>query len=260
MIFDKLLTVVKNGDMADIFTIIDSSFAGDPLVGKMMMVYSDKAAAGELDKAVMEELLQAVKNTVWVSPMIICQECGEKQLRIFWDKVVNKNSAIVLGGGHISQPLVQILALLDFAVTVIDDRPEFANTLRFPEAKEVICDSFQQALKKVTIDSGTAVIIVTRGHRYDLDCLRVAMHSNARYLGMIGSRKRVREALALLEEEGAPLDLKERLKAPIGLAIHAETPAEIAVSIAAEVVSVFRGGYGGSLSKEEVRYGSGHTK
>jgi xanthine dehydrogenase accessory factor len=168
--------------------------------------------------------------------------------RLFWDRVVHKSRAVVFGGGHISQPLVQLLLLLEFEVTVVDDRPEFANKARFPGAHQVICDNFHKVLKELTIYPDTAIIIVTRGHRYDMDCLRAVMHYKTRYLGMIGSRRRIREIVNVMREEGAPEDLEERLRAPIGLDIKAETPAEIAVSIVAEVITVFRGGSGLPLS------------
>jgi len=197
--------------------------------------------------------LDKIKILSWTKPMILSleDESGEKY-RIFWDRISNQYNAVVFGGGHISQPLVQMLTLLDFVVTVVDDRPEFANQSRFPGAHKVICDSFQQSFKHLSIDNNTAVILVTRGHRYDMECLRATMGSNARYLGMIGSRKRVTEVLNVLREEGAPEDLQRRIKAPIGLDIKAETPAEIAVSIVAEVISVFRGGGdGASLSRRK---------
>jgi xanthine dehydrogenase accessory factor len=262
MIFDNLLSVINNGDMADILTIIESSLPHDPQVGKMMIVYENGKVEGDLDKEVMDKLLAAVQETAWNGPVVIClEDFLARQYRIFWDRVVHGHKAIVLGGGHISQPLVRILAILDFEVTVVDDRPEFANAARFPNARTVICDSFQRALESLQIDRDAAVIIVTRGHRYDLDCLRAVMHRETRYLGMIGSRKRVREIMELLQQEGAPPGLRERLKAPIGLAIKAETPQEIAVSIAAEIISVFRGGSGRSLSREmEVLHGPSYCK
>ncbi|SDF35779.1 XdhC family protein [Sporomusa acidovorans] len=240
--FHKLLSIVRNGGKADTLTVIDCNPAEPDLVGKMIVVDEDGQAAGQVETGVIEEILAALRKTEWIQPTVLSVEGKQGTIyRLFWDRVVKKPCAIVFGGGHVSQPLVQMLALVDFEVTVIDDRPEFANKARFPGAQQVICQSFQSAVKDLAIDQDTAVIIVTRGHRYDLDCLRATMGSNARYLGMIGSRKRIRECLSLLKEEGAPAALEQRLRAPIGLNIKAETPAEIALSIAAEVVAVFRG-------------------
>ncbi|SMD11586.1 XdhC family protein [Sporomusa malonica] len=250
MIFNKLLPVMDSGGTVDIVTVIDSSPDNCNHIGQMLLIHTNGRLDGcQLDNFVSEKILDIVRNTVWTKPTTIwIEDQAGGKYRFFWDRIVNKFRAIVLGGGHISQPLVQMLSLLDFEVTVIDDRPEFANQARFPGVYRVICTSFQPVLKDLTVDNDTAIVIVTRGHRYDMDCLRATMRSNARYLGMIGSRRRIREIVNLLQDEGAPEGLERRLRAPIGLDIKAETPAEIAVSIAAEVVSVFRGGSGCPLS------------
>ena len=243
MIFNKLLSVLTSGKVVNIFTIIDSTDKNCSHIGEIMILQPDGTVDGYLDKYILERILCIVRQSEWTKPVSIWIETQPGiKYRIFWDRMVNKSRAIVLGGGHISQPLVQMLSLLDFAVTVVDDRPEFANQSRFPGADQVICDSFQLTLKNLTVDKETAVIIVTRGHRYDMDCLRAIMWSDVRYLGMIGSKRRIKEIINLLHEEGVPENLEARLKAPIGLDINAQTPAEIAISIAAEVVSAFRGG------------------
>ncbi len=254
MVFHNLLTEVGKGEVVDIFTVIDSSVKDSADIGKMLLVHPDGRKEGHMDERLFGQIQALRHDKKWKKPVAVWFETqeGDKH-RVFWDRIFNKFQAIVLGGGHISQPLVQILSLLDFDVTVIDDRPDFANQARFPGAAKVICESFQPALKKLTIGNDTALIIVTRGHRYDLDCLRAIIGEKARYLGMIGSKRRVLEIINLLKEEGAPDGFAEQLRAPIGLDIEAETPAEIAVSIAAEVVSVFRGGTSQPLSKcEEV--------
>ena len=110
---------------------------------------------------------------------------------------------ILLGGGHVAQPLCRYAADLGFAVTVVDDRPSFANTGRFPEAAEVICRDFPGALRQLRVNERDYVSVITRGHRYDADCLRTILSGPfPRYLGMIGSRRRVAGLLRLLEEEG----------------------------------------------------------
>jgi xanthine dehydrogenase accessory factor len=252
MILNKLLSVLDGERAVDILTVIDSAPKSEQHIGQMLIIYADGTVDGQFDEDMVQKILAKVQATLWEKPVTISVEdqLGRKY-RIFWDRIVNKARAIVFGGGHISQPLVQVLALLDFEVTVVDDRPEFANQARFPGAHQVICENFHKFLQGLTIDDATAVIIVTRGHRYDMDCLRAVMGSNTRYLGMIGSRRRIREIVHVLREEGAPEDLERRLRAPIGLDIKAETPAEIAVSIAAEVIAVLRGGSGRSLSGQK---------
>lgn len=247
--FDQLLAALDSGETVDILTVLDTSSPQREMIGQMVLVYQDGRSSSRLPEEVVRTLVETVRAAVWNKPeqLLIDDKQGE-WFRFFWDRAARPLRAIVFGGGHISQPLVRILSLLKYQVTVIDDRPDFANRARFPEARNIICDSFRNCFSALSIDDNTAVIIVTRGHRYDTDCLRATMNSRARYLGMIGSRKRVRETLELLRAEGASPELVQRLRAPIGLAIGAETPEEIAVSIAAEVVAVFRGGNGQPLS------------
>lgn len=251
--FTKLLSIMDCGEAVDILTVIASEPEDQKHIGTMLIIHGDGQVDGQVDAEFIQLALDKVRTMGWSKPVdIMVEDSLGRKYRIFWDRITNHLRAIVFGGGHISQALISILSLLDFAVTVVDDRPEFANQSRFPGAQQVVCDSFQHFLRQdLMIDNNTAVIIVTRGHRYDLECLRATMHSNARYLGMIGSRRRIRELLQVVKQEGAPLDLAERLKAPIGLDIHAETPAEIAVSIAAELVATFRGGTGVSLSSRK---------
>lgn len=148
---------------------------------------------------------------------------------------------ILLGGGHIAQPLCRYAADLGFSVTVVDDRPSFANQARFPEADQIICNAFPAAIQSLDIRGNDYVAVITRGHRYDADCLRAILAGTfPRYLGMIGSKRRVIALLNLLEEEGFPRDALAKIHAPIGIAINALTVKEIAISIAAELIQCRR--------------------
>lgn len=146
---------------------------------------------------------------------------------------------ILLGGGHVCQPLSRYAADLEFDVAVVDDRPSFANAVRFPEAGQVICDSFEHAIGQLSIAKYDFVCVITRGHRHDAACLRVLLAGEQpRYLGLIGSRRRTIELFNMLEEEGFDRAKIDRIHTPIGLSIGAETPKEIAISILAELISV----------------------
>lgn len=148
---------------------------------------------------------------------------------------------ILLGGGHIAQPLCRYGADLGFVVTVVDDRPSFANRVRFPEAKEVICDAFPEALRSLKVNEQDYVAVITRGHRYDADCLRTILAGTfPKYLGMIGSKRRVIALLKLLEDEGLPCEKLDKIHAPIGVDINALTVKEIAISIVAEIIQCRR--------------------
>ncbi|MDD5986207.1 MAG: XdhC family protein [Eubacteriales bacterium] len=154
------------------------------------------------------------------------------------EPVLPKERLIVLGGGHISLSLCEFAAQCGFEVHVCDDRPAFANTQRFPHAAEVICDSFENAIRDLKITSCDYVVIVTRGHTHDADCLRVLLPGTfPAYLGLIGSRRRVGGLFDMLEEEGLPRELMDRICTPIGLSIGAVTPEEISISILAELIA-----------------------
>jgi len=161
-------------------------------------------------------------------------------------EVIERYSAkprlIILGCGHIALPLSQFGAKLGFGVIVYDDRPSFANVVRFPEADQVICDRFEELSKNIHITKNDYIIIVTRGHRHDSLCLRSLLKSEAdpRYIGMIGSKRRIGIVKQQLEEETGEAEKLSKLHAPIGLAIGAVTPEEIAVSILAEVIQDMR--------------------
>jgi xanthine dehydrogenase accessory factor len=150
---------------------------------------------------------------------------------------------VIVGAGHIAVPLARLGVELGFAVSVLDDREAFATDERFDPAVTVRrADFADDPFAGITIDARTYVALVTRGHRWDFDCLQrlLALAEPPRYIGMIGSRRRVRAALqALLAAGVAPAELAV-IRAPIGLAIGAETPAEIAVSIAGELIAVRR--------------------
>lgn len=161
-----------------------------------------------------------------------------------------KERLILLGAGHISQQVCKYAADLGWAVTVVDDRPDYANYTRFPAAEEVICRDFVSALRGLDINEADYVAVLTRGHRYDADCLRVILPGTMpRYLGMIGSRRRVAALYDLLEGEGQSRERMNAIHSPIGVSVNALSPKEIAISIVAELI--------GCRRKDVPRHGSG---
>ena len=160
---------------------------------------------------------------------------------------------IIVGAGHIARPLCTIGALLDFRVFVLDDRPRFATRERFPEAEEVRRVDFSDPFHNHAIGPWSHLVLVTRGHRYDYECLRRLLHLEPPpgYIGMIGSRRRVRATYVQLQEEGIPLSRIRTVRAPVGLDLGAETPEEIAVSVASELILHRRGGTGHPLADQE---------
>ena len=153
---------------------------------------------------------------------------------------------IVVGAGHVAQPMAHMGALLGYRVTVLDDRPDFATRERFPDAERLIRADFADPFADVVLHERSFLLLVTRGHKYDYECLVRALRADPApaYIGMIGSRRRVRATYVQLIEDGVDRALLERIHAPVGLDIGAETPEEIAVSVAAELVMLDRGGTG----------------
>ena len=160
---------------------------------------------------------------------------------------------VIVGAGHIAQPLCSMGAVMGFRVIVVDDRPDFATRERFPEADRVVRVDFRDPFADVPIHSTSHVVLVTRGHKYDFECLRHLLKTEVEppYVGMIGSRRRIRAAFSQLQGEGMPKDRLSRVRAPVGLDIGAETPVEIAVAVAAEIILQWRGGTGTPLAEQE---------
>jgi xanthine dehydrogenase accessory factor len=160
---------------------------------------------------------------------------------------------VIVGAGHIARPMSRMGSMLGFRVWVLDDRPDFATRERFPDADHLIRADFSDPFRDVRIHARSHVLLITRGHRYDYDCLVriLGMDPLPTYIGMIGSRRRVRATFVQLMDEGIPRALLARINAPVGLDIGAETPEEIAVAVAAELVKLIRGGTGASLRDVE---------
>lgn len=160
---------------------------------------------------------------------------------------------IVVGAGHIAQPMAHIGALLGYRVVVLDDRPDFATRERFPDADRLVKADFSDPFADVVLHERSHLLLVTRGHKYDYECLIRALRADPApaYIGMIGSRRRVRATYVQLIDEGISHELIDRIHAPVGLDIGAETPEEIAVSVAAELVMLDRGGTGAPLKGVE---------
>lgn len=158
--------------------------------------------------------------------------------KIFCDSLGQEKQLVICGGGHVSIPVIQIGIMMGFAVTVLEDRPHFADNARKAGAFRVICESFEDGLNKIPGNEDTFFVIVTRGHRYDQVCLEKILNKKHAYIGMIGSRLRIRRVKEVLLEKRCDETVLDQVHAPIGLDIGAETPAEIAVSIMAEIIEV----------------------
>ncbi len=165
--------------------------------------------------------------------------CGGT-LEVFVEPVLPPAILYVFGAGHVALHLCQAAANAGFDVTVADDRSSYATKERFPTAREVFAGDFDEAMQKLDPSESSYIVIVTRGHRDDMRILRWAVQTRARYVGMIGSKRKVIEIFKTLQQEGVPAHLFDRVHAPVGLDIGAVTPEEIAVAITAELIAIRR--------------------
>jgi xanthine dehydrogenase accessory factor len=165
--------------------------------------------------------------------------CGG-QLSVFIEPVVPQPRLYIFGAGHISKSISKIATMAGFATVIVDNREAFANPERFPEADEVFAEEYEDVFPKLPIRDTSYLVIVTRGHRDDMRVMRWAVGTNAKYIAMIGSKRKVIGVVKELEKEGIPREAFERAFAPMGLDIGAITPEEIAVSIVAEMIAVRR--------------------
>jgi xanthine dehydrogenase accessory factor len=165
--------------------------------------------------------------------------CGGS-LDIFVEPILATPTAYIFGGGHVSLYLAKVAIVAGFDVVVADDRPAFANKERFPDASETHAGPWEEIFPRLRINDFSYLVLVTRGHKGDLTCLRWALSTPARYIGMIGSKRKFIEIAKVLEGEGVAPEKLERVHSPIGLDIGALTPEEIAVAIVAEMIAVRR--------------------
>jgi xanthine dehydrogenase accessory factor len=164
--------------------------------------------------------------------------CGGT-MEVFMERIDPPRRAVIAGAGHVAYFVHRFLSLLDFQTVVVDPRPEFASAERFPGASLLVAP-FDGALAGLTLTPRDAVVLVTPGHQHDRAALELALASEAGYIGMIGSKTKVAKVFEALRRKGSTDEQLARVHAPVGIDIGAETPAEIGLAIAAEVVATFR--------------------
>jgi xanthine dehydrogenase accessory factor len=238
--FEKLSKLIAEVNQVALLTVTGGTDAG--LIGKKIIIAEDTVHLSELSEDLTELVL---KNVGWEKGKIESSkleiEVGrEDKIQLFYHCYSPPPRLIILGGGHVGAALCRVASNLDFELILIDDRPSFADRSIHPHADRLICDNFEQALEKLKPMPSDYIVIVTRGHRHDRLCLEKALSRNAAYVGMIGSRSRVKSQLRELASAGYAAAELARIHTPIGLDIGAVTEAEIAVSILAEVIQARR--------------------
>lgn len=253
---NRIAQALRGPDSVAIATVVESRGLPVPL-GRRLVVPAEGEASGSLGWAPLD--VQAIADARAAIDRGEARTTTHRfgavdglavygQADVLVEVFVPAPTLLICGAGHIAAPLAEIGKLSGFSVVVLDDRPSFANAERFPSADRIIVGDIEESLRSFPLRPDTYVVLVTRGHSYDVEGLRVAIHAPVAYLGMIGSKRRVWAVLKLLHDEGVPIEKLARVHAPIGIDIAAETPGEIAISIAAELIKVRRGGAVPSIS------------
>jgi len=253
-----LLASIRAREPVALATVIDG-----PNAGREAVVWFDKPplgtlGLGELESRVIadaQDVLRGRQHRLLRYPASTPAEQAVQlpisSFSVFVEVQRRTPELLIVGAGHIAMPLAQIAGLCDFSVTVLDDRPSFANQARFPTARQVIAAPLRETVRDMTMDADTFIVLVTRGHSQDVECLLEVLDRTVAYIGMIGSQRRVDAVFELLETEMGIDPVKfDRVYAPIGIAIGARSPAEIAVCITAEMINVLRGGPVVSISEK----------
>lgn len=252
---------VERGELVAMATVVRVQKGFPVPLGSKMVVWLRERVLGSLGDSKMEEeviersreAILAGHATSFVYPptttrTLRARRAAEAEVYV---EVPEAPTALVVGGGHIGHAVAKIAKMCGFQVAVVDDRPDFANAERFPEADQIICGDFVESLKEFPVTNQTYIVVVTRGHQQDQVSLRQVIDSPAAYIGMIGSRRRASAVLQHIRDSGVPTELIARVRSPIGLHIGAETPAEIAVCIVAEMIMTRHGGTGRPMSEVE---------
>lgn len=253
-LYEEIVKLKAEGKRGALATIIGTRGSTPREMGAKMLILEDgrifgSVGGGCLEAEVWQEAMKAIaeekpRNVHFDLTGKDAEESGMicgGVMDLYIEPVVPTPQVFIFGGGHISLYVSKISAMAGFEVVVIDDRPQFASRERFPEAQEVIAEEFPFVFPKLRVNPSSYLVIVTRGHAYDQEVLEWAVGTPAKYIGMIGSRRKIQTVYSGLKEKGIAAEKLKSVHAPIGLNIAAVTPEEIAVAIVAEMIAVRRG-------------------
>jgi xanthine dehydrogenase accessory factor len=261
--FQEITAALGHGEPLVLLTVVRVNGAAPCAPGTRVLVRGDGGAVGTLggatlDSRAREDALHALSTgDARIATYHLDPEGGESvgscgaTLEVFIEPLRPEPRLLVAGSGYVAQALARLTAPLGWRVTLFDDRTEFVRAASVPDGVTTSVGELSELLVAQRPDAATAIVIVTRGHRSDKDALRAALETNAGYVGMIGSPSKVRNIFRTLLRDGVSQEQIERVYAPIGLDLRAETPDEIALSIAAELLMWRRGGTGGSLRAQQ---------
>jgi xanthine dehydrogenase accessory factor len=247
-IYDEIQQSLRNGERVVIATVVKTVGAAPCGVGSKMLVRSDGTTYGsfagpQTDGKVVQEALKAIaEGDPYMTHVHLDADQGEAvgscgaTLEVFFEVLRPEPRLILAGAGYVAQALARLAIYLDFSIVVVDDRRDLANPQVFGDKVQLTFGDIPGTIRDLEPDAASYIVIVTRGHHLDKDALRAALETNAGYVGMIGSPSKVKHIFKDLLKEGISQERLQQVHAPIGLDLGAETPDEIALSIAAEMV------------------------
>jgi xanthine dehydrogenase accessory factor len=250
-IFQELAEILKRGEAAAIAVVIRIEGSAPRKTGARMLVRGDGTSLGTIGGGRLEaETIQAALECQKTRSIKILSfdltklkdpdmdlRCGGTVM-ILVEPVVPPDECIIFGGGHVGYAIYSILSMVDFKITLVDDRKKYATQKRFPKAGKIICAPYEKSFAKLSPKKDTYIVICTRAHSHDEECLCWALKSPAEYVGMLGSKSKVASFRKKMHGQGIKSGRIKSLHAPIGLEIGSVTPEEIAVSVAAEMIQV----------------------
>lgn len=247
-VLKRVVEDVEAGRELALVTITKSDGSTPRAAGAMMAVLADGSiygtiGGGTLEKKVTELSIKAIKEGRSKSVYIPLDKEGVEMtcggdIDVFIDVYRSKPKLLIAGGGHVAYAIYKVASLLDFDIIIFEDREEFLNRERFPKAYELVLGKIDEKLEEYNIDANTYVVIATRGHKYDEESLEKVIYSDAKYIGVIGSKTKVATMMNNLKKKNISEESIEKVYSPIGLKISDGTPAEIAISILAEILKV----------------------
>ncbi len=232
-LYKTLLNKVNDGNSCVLLTYLNLESSRSGSISKKLVLTEEeiKKKSYNLDDVVYEKICLSFETG---KPQMAATHENNS---ILVEPFLPKPRLIIFGGGHVSKPLSEFAARVGFSVTIVDDRPFFANTGRFPEAELVICESFEKSFDLINLRKSDFVVIVTRGHRYDALVLSKVLNHTLNYIGMIGSNRKVKGMKEELLNQGFSKEILDSICAPIGVEINSITPEEIGISIVAQLIS-----------------------
>ena len=249
-VFEELVHLRRSGQKAALATIVEVEGSIPSFQSAKLLIREDGSMVGTIGGGCTEaEVWNAAREVIETEkPRHLRFNLGQDaaydnglicggQLNVYVEPILPIPSALIFGAGHISKSLSKVSTQAGFRTIIVDNRDTYANRERFPEAAEIYAEEYEEVFPKLPVNESSYLIIVTRGHRDDMRVLRWAVFSPARYIGMIGSKRKTIEVVKQLQREGIGLERLERIHAPMGFDIGAVTPEEIAVAVVAEMIS-----------------------